>query len=115
MSKKVVTDTRKRRHFRVRKKVRGTAERPRMSVFISNKHLYVQFVDDVNAVTLASASTVKGSGVKNLDAARKLGVAAAEAAKGKGINEVVFDRGGFSYEGRVQALADAARENGLRF
>ena len=111
-------DYRKRRHLRLRKRVQGTADRPRMSVFVSNKHMYVQFIDDLDAKTLVAASTRAGetkSDKLNVDVAKKLGKAAAEAAKSKGINEVVFDRGGFSYRGRVKALADAAREAGLKF
>ena len=112
------TDQRKKRHHRVRRKVTGTSERPRLSVFKSNKHLYVQFIDDDSATTLAAASTMsselKGSAA-NVDSARKLGELAAKAAQSKGITRVVFDRGGFSYEGRIKSLADAAREAGLEF
>ncbi len=89
-----------------------------MSVFVSSKHLYVQFINDLEATTIASASTQAGeakSSKGNVDAARKLGQVAAEAAKGKGISEVVFDRGGFAYRGRIKALAEAAREAGLKF
>ncbi len=115
------TDYRTRRHLRVRRKVRGTAEKPRMCVFISNKHMYVQFIDDVSAATLASASTVikdvksAAKGKNTVDVAKQLGQAAAKAAKEKGIESVVFDRGGFAYKGRVKALADGAREVGLKF
>ncbi len=113
-------DYRKRRHARVRKKVVGTAERPRMSVFVSNQHIYVQFVDDVAEQTLSAVSTagksapgtVRGRGA---DRAQEIGRLAAQAAKEKGITEVVFDRGGFRYGGRIRALADAAREEGLKF
>ncbi len=109
---------RQRRHLRLRKKVRGTAERPRMSVFVSNRHLYVQFIDDAASVTLAQSSTQAegmGSAKNNADTAKKLGQLAAQAALGKGIKEVVFDRGGFTYGGRIKVLADAAREAGLKF
>jgi large subunit ribosomal protein L18 len=112
-------DYRKRRHLHLRKRVQGTAERPRMSVFVSNRHMYVQFIDDLEARTVASASTLlegAGTGGKNtVDVARKLGALAAEVARKQGIIAVVFDRGGFSFRGRVKALADAAREAGLKF
>jgi large subunit ribosomal protein L18 len=107
---------RNRRHYRVRNKVSGTAARPRMAVYKSNKHLYVQFIDDDASQTLASASTMcsefKDASV-TIETAGKLGQAAAEAAKGQGIETVVFDRGGFRYAGKIKALADAAREAGL--
>jgi large subunit ribosomal protein L18 len=111
---------RERRHLRLRKKVQGTADRPRMSVFVSNRHLYVQFVDDLAGRTLAAVSTqseaLKASaGQKMTEQARVLGKASAEAAKAAGIATVVFDRGGFTYGSRIQVLADAAREAGLRF
>ncbi len=114
------TDYRKRRHMRLRKKVKGTAERPRMSVFLSNQHIYVQFIDDVSERTLSAVSTagkeqagaVTGTGK---DRAQELGRLAAKAVQEKGITEVVFDRGGFRYGGRIKALADAAREEGLKF
>ena len=104
----------------MRKKIKGSAKRPRMSVFCSNKHMYVQFVDDEAEVTVASASTAAknagdAAGKLNVETAKKLGALAADAAKAKGIDEVVFDRGGFRYHGRVKALADAAREAGLKF
>lgn len=109
---------RKRRHYRVRNRIAGTAERPRMTVYRSNNHMSVQFIDDQAAVTVASVSTqqeaFKGKRV-TVETAREVGTAAAEAAKSKGIETVVFDRGGFKYTGRVQALADAAREAGLKF
>lgn len=107
-----------RRHQRARQKISGTAERPRMSVFISNRHIYVQFIDDVAARTIAAVSTMaegQRDGRKDVDKAKDLGKKAAEAARAKGIETVILDRGGFSYEGRIQALADAAREAGLKF
>lgn len=109
-----------RRHWRVRKKVAGTAERPRMSASFTNTHIYVQFVDDAQGVTLASASTrAKDLGEQKLAAnvrsATVLGKRAAEAALARGIKRVVFDRGGSLYHGKVKALADAAREAGLQF
>ncbi len=108
--------SRARRHFRLRKKVVGTAERPRLVVTRSARHLYVQLVDDARGVTLASASTFKlaGEGDKTAQA-RKVGGLLAERAKAAGITRVVFDRGGYQYHGRVAALADAAREGGLEF
>jgi large subunit ribosomal protein L18 len=118
MKVKNLNDYRVRRHLRLRQRVQGTAERPRMSVFVSNQHLYVQFIDDQAAKTLAAVSTL-AEGLKgqklNVATAKQLGARAAEAAKAKGISAVVFDRGGFAYRGRLQALADAAREGGLKF
>jgi large subunit ribosomal protein L18 len=108
------------RHRRVRKKIHGTAARPRLAVFRSNKHLSVQLIDDENGRTLASASTAEadmrsaGSGA-TVAAATRLGQLLAERAKAAGIGQVVFDRGGFLYHGRVAAVAAAAREAGLEF
>jgi large subunit ribosomal protein L18 len=110
-----------RRQKRVRKKIRGTAERPRLTVFRSTRHLYVQLIDDTSGRTITGLSTLspdlkgklKGGG--NIDAAKKLGQAVARRAQDKGVTEVVFDRNGFLYHGRVKALADAAREGGLKF
>ena len=107
-----------KRRARVRAKIFGTAERPRLAVFRSAKHIYAQIIDDVAGVTLASASSMdkgfEGSG-GNKEAAKKVGLAVAEKAKAKKIDEVVFDRGGFVYHGRVKELADGAREGGLKF
>ena len=107
-----------KRHKRVRAKVSGTPERPRLNVFRSEKNIYAQVIDDVNGVTLCSASSVEkgfeGSGA-NKEGARKVGLAVAERAKAKGISEVVFDRGGYVDHGRVQELAEGAREGGLEF
>lgn len=107
-----------KRHQRIRNKISGTPECPRLSVFRSSKHIYAQIIDDVNGVTLASASSMaksfEGNG-GNKEGARKVGEMIAEAAKAKGIENVVFDRGGFLYHGRVQELADGAREGGLKF
>ena len=118
MSAKKTIDPRVRRHRRVRKKVRGTAERPRLAVFRSNNHIYAQVIDDVAGRTVAAASSadkaLEGSG-GNVDAATKVGALVAERAKAAGVERVVFDRGGFRYHGRVAALADAAREGGLEF
>ena len=108
-----------RRHRRIRKKVLGTAARPRLAVYRSNKHIHAQIIDDLAGVTLVAASTVeaalRGESTGNADAATRVGTALAERAKAAGITTVVFDRGGFLYHGRVAALADAAREGGLEF
>ena len=110
---------RQRRHDRVRKLVRGTAERPRLAVFRSNKHITAQVIDDVAGRTLAAASTVEGDlragPTGNKAAAATVGRLVAERAKAAGVTKVVFDRGGYQYHGRVKALADAAREGGLDF
>jgi large subunit ribosomal protein L18 len=108
---------RERRHRRVRKKVRGTPERPRLAVFRSNKHVYAQVIDDVNGRTVAAASTVeKGfdGATATVDAAKKIGKLVGERAKGAGVETVVLDRGGFQYHGRVAGVADGAREAGLK-
>ena len=110
---------RRRRHARVRKNVTGTAERPRLAVFRSNKHIIAQVIDDVAGRTLAAASTtesdLRGGATGNRSAATNVGRLIAERAKAAGVERVVFDRGGFLYHGRVAALADAAREAGLEF
>ncbi len=109
------------RHARVRKKVSGTAARPRLSVYRSTNHIYAQVIDDVKGNTLCAASTVekdiaaKVAELSKSDAAKVVGAAIAEKAQALGIKEVVFDRGGYLYTGRVQALADGAREAGLEF
>lgn len=114
-------EERLRRHSRVRKKISGTAEAPRMSVYRSLNHIYVQVIDDVKGVTLCSASTmdkeVKGeiTDMTKTDAAKLVGKKVAERALAKGVKTVVFDRGGYLYTGRVQAVADGAREAGLNF
>ena len=113
-------ESRVRRHFRVRKKIHGTALRPRLALYRSNKHLTLQVIDDDLGVTLASASTnekaVRADGTgATVDAATKLGTLVAERAKAAGIEKVVFDRGGYLYHGRVAAAADAARAAGLEF
>ena len=107
-----------KRHVRVRAKISGTPERPRLNVFRSNANIYAQIIDDVNGVTLASASTLEKDfegAAGNAEAAKKVGLKIAERAKDKGITEVVFDRGGYIYHGRVAALAEGAREGGLEF
>ena len=108
-----------RRHARLRKKVSGTAERPRLVVNRSSRHIHVQLVDDLAGVTLAAASSIEGD-VRAVDgdkkaASSRVGQLIAERAKAAGISEVVFDRGGYTYGGRIAALADAAREGGLTF
>lgn len=118
MKVKNLKDYRTRRHMRLRQRMQGTPERPRMSVFVSNRHMVVQFIDDNAAKTLAAVSTLSGDakGKKlNVETAKELGVLAAKAAKEQGIETVVFDRGGFAYGARLKALADAAREGGLKF
>ncbi len=105
---------------RIRKRVSGTAQKPRMSVFRSNTNIYVQIIDDVNGVTLASASSqakeiAESKNITKTEQARLVGQLAAKNALAKGISQVVFDRGGYLYHGRVKALADAAREGGLKF
>lgn len=109
---------RAKRHARVRAKISGTPERPRLNVYRSTKHIYAQLIDDVNGVTLASASSMdkdfEGVG-GNAEAARKVGTKIAERALAKNITEVVFDRGGYLYHGRVKELAEGAREGGLKF
>ncbi len=110
---------RRKRHARVRTRLSGTEARPRLNVFRSNKHIYAQLIDDVNGVTLASASTldkeINLDSSSNLDAAVKIGELVAKRAVEKGVKTVIFDRGGYLYHGRIKALADAARENGLEF
>ena len=121
VSKKSRTEVREKKHRRIRNHLSGTAERPRLSVFRSNNHMYAQIIDDTVGHTLVSASTLE-KGVKaelektnNVDAAAKLGTVIAKKALDKGISTVVFDRGGFLYTGKIKALADAAREAGLDF
>ena len=114
-------EARERRHLRVRRQARGTAERPRLSVFRSLKHIYAQVVDDDRGTTLAAASSLdpelrsKGAGGGNVAGAKLVGELVARRAMGQGVKRVVFDRGGFCYHGRVAALAEAAREAGLEF
>ncbi len=110
---------RERRHRRVRKKVRGTAERPRLAVFRSNRHIYAQIIDDVSGRTISAASTVESdagsSATGTVEAAKSVGKRVAERARAQGVSTVVFDRGGFRYHGRVAGVADGAREAGLEF
>ena len=121
ISKDSKSELRIRKHRRMRHRFSGTAERPRLSVFRSDKHIYAQVIDDVAGKTLCSASTVEKRAraalkyTDNVEAAAYVGKVVGERALEKGIKEVVFDRGGFSYQGKIQALADAAREAGLQF
>lgn len=119
ITKQDKNSVRKKRHARVRTKISGTAARPRLNVFRSNKHIYAQLIDDATGVTIVSASTMDkdfGSESKsNTEAAAKVGELIAKKAVEKDIKSVVFDRGGYLFHGRVKALADAARENGLEF
>ena len=114
-------DARLKRQIRVRKKIRGTAERPRLNVFKSSRHIHAQIIDDVNGVTLAASSSVSPdlkvdiTYTGNVDAAKIVGAAIAKKALAQNISTVVFDRNGFLYHGRIKALADSARENGLIF
>ncbi len=118
VTKKDKNAARLKRHARVRAKISGTPECPRLCVYRSNRHISVQVIDDVNGVTLVSASTQEKSfeGIgSNKEAAKKVGLAVAERALGRGIDTVVFDRGGYLYHGRVSELAEGAREGGLKF
>ena len=117
ISKPDKNKTRQRRHMRVRNKISGTAECPRLNVYRSNKNIYAQVIDAVAGVTLVSAATLDSevSGNKKTEQAASVGEVVAKRAVEKGIKEVVFDRGGYLYHGRVEALAEAARENGLDF
>jgi len=119
MAKRSRQEGRRAVHVRIRKKVRGTGERPRLAVFRSVNHIYAQLIDDVAGVTLCSASTVEKSielkSGGNVEAAVAIGRLIAERAKEKGISSVVFDRGGYLYHGRVKSLAESAREAGLQF
>ena len=109
------TDARRHRHFRVRKKVHGTTTRPRLAVFRSSKHIYAQVIDDSQGKTIAQASSVTGPGASKVETAKSVGNAVAKACMEKGVEQVVFDRGGYRYHGRVRALAESAREAGLKF
>ena len=121
VSKESRQEVRVKKHMRIRNRFSGTAERPRLAVFRSNNHMYAQIIDDTVGNTLVAASTVEKSvkaeleKTNNVDAAAYLGTVIAKRALEKGIEEVVFDRGGFIYQGKISALADAAREAGLKF
>jgi len=107
-------EQRQRRHLRLRQRVRGTAERPRMAIFLSNRHMYVQFIDDVNGRTLAATASGKDVASANRATAKQTGSQAAEVALSKGIRQVVVDRGGFRFHGRLKDLVEAAVAGGLR-
>lgn len=107
------TQARRKRHLRLRRKVSGTAERPRMAIMVSDKHMYVQFIDDETGSTMAAASTVKTGIKRDVEGAKALAQRAAEAAKGKSISRVVVDRGGFKFHGRVKAIVDTVNEAGI--
>lgn len=119
MARKDKNEIRRAVHTRIRKKIAGTGERPRLAVFRSVNHIYAQVIDDVKGETLVSASTTEsGFGGKsggNIEAAKTIGKLVADRAKEKGVSRVVFDRGGFIYHGRIKSLAEAAREAGLEF
>jgi large subunit ribosomal protein L18 len=121
MTKKTREYSRKRRHVSIRKKISGTPERPRLAVYRSLKDIYAQVIDDISGQTLVSASSIDKQlkttlgAMKKSDQAKQVGKAVAERAKAKGIAQVVFDRGGYRYQGRVRALAESAREAGLDF
>ena len=121
INKKNKNAVRKQRHYRVRNKLSGTPQRPRLNVFRSTNHIYAQVIDDVAGVTLTSASTLQPAMQKSVagktkqEAAKAVGLAVGKQALAKGIKEVVFDRGGYLYTGRVAGLADGAREAGLKF
>jgi large subunit ribosomal protein L18 len=117
MSATTIREARARRKRRIRGRINGTTERPRVSVFRSNKAIYAQLVDDAAAATLVAAHSaeIDGSGLKKAEVAKKVGELLAQRAKDKGIERVVFDRSGYLYHGRVKALAEGAREGGLVF
>lgn len=115
LTPKTKSDLRARRHRRIRARVRGTAERPRLAVFLSNRFVYAQLIDDEKGATLASASSKDMKGKPMTEDAKAVGERIAKTAVEKGISKAVFDRGGFTYSARVRALADAAREGGLKF
>ena len=121
IKKNKLKDKRYKRKIGIRKKISGTPQKPRLSVFKSLKYVYAQLIDDVNGVTIVSASSLEkeiksdATSNKNIEVAKKVGSLIAERAMSKGINEVVFDRNGFRFHGKIKALADAAREKGLKF
>ena len=121
IKKKSRSEIRRKKHMKIRNRFSGTTERPRLAVFRSNNHMYAQIIDDTAGTTLVSASTLEKSvkadldKTNNVEAATYLGKAIAKKAKEKGITQVVFDRGGFIFQGKIKALADAARESGLEF
>lgn len=108
-------DLRERRHFKIRKRITGVADKPRLAVFRSSKHIYAQIIDDTKGQTLVSASDIKAENGSKLEKAFEVGKILSKKAVEKGIKEVVFDRGGFLYHGRIQKLAEGARGGGLKF
>lgn len=115
MKKIILSSSRDRRRKRIRSKVSGSAERPRLSIYKSNVAMYAQIIDDTKGVTLVAVSTLGTKGKNKTEAAKAIGTEIAKLAKSKGITKVTFDRGGFIYTGRVQAVAEGAREGGLEF
>ena len=115
MDRKRKSQSLTKRHRRVRKKVTGTPERPRLAVYRSNRHVYAQLIDDTSGRTLVAAASSASNGDKPVVLAKKVGSEIAEKAKAQGISSAVFDRGGFKYHGRIQAVAEGAREGGLEF
>ena len=115
MKTKIVSSSRDRRRKRIRSKVIGTAERPRLSVFKSNAFIYAQIIDDASGKTLAAASSLKATKGTKTESSMNVGIEIAKLAKAAGISKVVFDRGGFNYTGRIRAIADGARQGGLEF
>lgn len=115
IKKQVKNKSRVKRHGRIRTHLEGTVERPRLSVYRSNTHIYTQIIDDVNQTTLVAANTKELNLGKNVEAATALGKLIAEKAKKAGLSKVVFDRSGYLYHGKIKALAESARENGLEF
>jgi large subunit ribosomal protein L18 len=115
MDRKRKSKALQQRHRRVRKKVTGTSERPRLAVYRSNRRVYAQLIDDISGRTLVAAASSASNGDKPVALAKKVGTEIAEKAKANGISRAVFDRGGFKYHGRIQAVAEGAREGGLEF
>ena len=111
----VKADQRKSRHARIRARISGTSEKPRLSIFKSNRHMYAQLVDDATGVTILGISSEKAEGKKMSEKSQSLGKMIAQAALAKKISKIAFDRGGFKYTGKIKAFADAAREGGLKF
>jgi large subunit ribosomal protein L18 len=111
----VKSDQRQRRHARIRARISGTKEKPRLSVFKSNRHMYAQLIDDTKGATLIGLSSEKAEGKNMMEKSKDLGKMVAKAALGKKITHIAFDRGGFKYTGKIKAFADSAREGGLKF
>lgn len=111
----VKADSRQRRHARIRARISGTAQKPRLSIFKSNRHMYAQLIDDTTGTTILGLSSEKAEGKTMMEKSKSLGVMVAKAALGKKIEKIAFDRGGFKYTGKIKLFADAAREGGLKF